>query len=265
MIVDDSRFIRKIVQEIIESDSALSVVGYATNGQDALAKIEEIKPDLILLDWDMPVMKGSTALMHIMIKTPCPVIILSSFAGGVGVNPIDLLCLGGVDFLRKPQNNWRLDGRADDLVRRVKEASSIKFGRIRRVKVPPQVNRNHDSGNDSRPAQFLTILASSVGGSADLIRLIPFLAGRASFRGDRSARYATGGAARVYRLLGKAQPNRSSTIKAGELVVSGRLLCPPGRGTYRTRKRGEPYSCSKPVGPLNLRLWMICFFRHPRF
>ena len=60
MIVDDSRFIRKIVQEIIESDSALSVVGYATNGQDALAKIEEIKPDLILLDWDMPVMKGST-------------------------------------------------------------------------------------------------------------------------------------------------------------------------------------------------------------
>ena len=37
--------------------------------------------------------------MHIMIKTPCPVIILSSFTGGVGINPIDLLCLGGVDFL----------------------------------------------------------------------------------------------------------------------------------------------------------------------
>ncbi len=85
------------------------------------------------------------------------------------------MCLGGADFLRKPQNNWRLDGRADDLVRRVKEASSIKFGRIRRVKVPPQVNRNQDLRNDSRPAQFLTILASSVGGSADLIRLIPSL------------------------------------------------------------------------------------------
>ena len=98
MIVDDSRFIRKIVQEIIESDSALSVAGYATNGQDALAKLEEIRPDLILLDWDMPVMKGSTALMHIMIKTPCPVIVLSSFAGGVGANPIDLLCLGRSGF-----------------------------------------------------------------------------------------------------------------------------------------------------------------------
>lgn len=175
MIVDDSRFIRKIVQEIIESDSALSVAGYATNGQDALAKLEEIRPDLILLDWDMPVMKGSTALMHIMIKTPCPVIVLSSFAGGVGANPIDLLCLGGVDFLRKPQNNWRLDGRADDLVRRVKEACSIKFDRIRRVKVPPQINRKPDSQHDASPAKFLTILGSSIGGSADLIRLVPFL------------------------------------------------------------------------------------------
>jgi len=175
MIVDDSRFIRKIVQEIIESDLALSVAGYATNGQDALAKIDEIKPDLILLDWDMPVMKGSTALMHIMIKTPCPVIVLSSFVGGVGANPIDLLCLGGVDFLRKPQNNWRLDGRADDLVRRVKEACSIKFDKIRRVKVPPQINRKPHSQDGWDAANFLTILGSSVGGSADLIRLIPFL------------------------------------------------------------------------------------------
>ena len=175
MIVDDSRFIRKIVQEIVESDSALKVAGYATNGQEALAKIEEIKPDLILLDWDMPVMKGSTALMHIMIRTPCPVVVLSSFVGGVGANPIDLLCLGGVDFLRKPQNNWRLDGRADDLVRRVKQACSIKFDRIRRVKVPPPIPENTVSRQAAAPADFLTILGSSIGGSSDLIRLVPFL------------------------------------------------------------------------------------------
>ena len=103
MIVDDSRFIRKIVQELLQSDPGLLVAGYATNGQEALEKIDELRPDLILLDWDMPVMKGSTALMHIMIRSPCPVVILSGFVGGVGANPFDLLCLGGVDFLRKPQ------------------------------------------------------------------------------------------------------------------------------------------------------------------
>lgn len=175
MVVDDSRFIRKIVQEILQADSALTVAGFAANGQEALAKIEELKPDLILLDWDMPVMKGSTALMHIMIKSPCPVIVLSSFLGGVGANPIDLLCLGGVDFVRKPQNNWRVDGRADDLVRRVKEACSIRFDRIRRVKVPAQVKQKPFVRLNPAPARFLAVVGSSLGGFSDLIRLIPFL------------------------------------------------------------------------------------------
>jgi two-component system chemotaxis response regulator CheB len=172
MIVDDSRFIRKIVQEILQSDPGVAVAGYATNGQEALAKIEELKPDLILLDWDMPVMKGSTTLMHIMIRSPCPVVILSGFVGGVGANPFDLLCLGGVDFLRKPQNNWRTDGRADDLVYRIKEASRIKFDRIRRVKIPHPIKTTPTVSGGS-PSDFLSVFASSIGGCADLIRMIP--------------------------------------------------------------------------------------------
>jgi two-component system, chemotaxis family, protein-glutamate methylesterase/glutaminase len=175
MIVDDSRFIRKIVQELLQSDPGLLVAGYATNGQEALEKIDELKPDLILLDWDMPVMKGSTALMHIMIRSPCPVVILSGFVGGVGANPFDLLCLGGVDFLRKPQNNWRIDGRAEDLVNRIKEACGIKLHRIRRVKVPPPVKQSPGSSEKHVPSKFLSVFASSTGGCTDLIRVIPFL------------------------------------------------------------------------------------------
>lgn len=175
MIVDDSRFIRKIVQEILESDPGLRVAGYATNGQEALDRIAELKPDLILLDWDMPVMKGSTALMHIMIKSPCPVVVLSGFVGGVGANPFDLLCLGGVDFLRKPQNNWRRDGRADDLVRRVKDAGEIKFDRIRRVRIPQLVTEPKPTHEPSALASLLAVFGSSSGGCTDLIRLVPML------------------------------------------------------------------------------------------
>ncbi len=175
MIVDDSRFIRKIVQEVLQSDPGLSVAGYATNGQEALEKIDELKPDLILLDWDMPVMKGSTTLMHIMIRSPCPVVIFSGFVGGVGANPFDLLCLGGVDFLRKPQNNWRVDGRVEDLVTRVKEACGIKFNRIRRIKIPSPVNAPQGSLDKSAPSKFLSVFGSSTGGCTDLIRIVPFL------------------------------------------------------------------------------------------
>jgi two-component system, chemotaxis family, protein-glutamate methylesterase/glutaminase len=175
MIVDDSRFIRKIVYEILKADPTLTVAGYAANGQEALARIDELKPDLILLDWDMPVMKGSTTLMHIMIRSPCPVVVLSGFVGGVGANPFDLLCLGGVDFLRKPQSNWRMDGRADDLVRRVKEACGIKFERIRRVKTPSPIKQEILSQTTPVPATFLSVFGSFIGGCSDLIRVIPLL------------------------------------------------------------------------------------------
>lgn len=173
MIVDDSRLIRKIVHEIVQSDPGLNVVGYATNGEEALAKIDELKPHLILLDWDMPVMKGSTALMHIMIRSPCPVIVLSGFVGGVGASPFDLLCLGAVDFLRKPQSKWRTDGRADDLVRRIKHACTIKFERIRRVKIPATIKDLSAKTKASRPSTSLAVFGSSTGGCSDLIRIIP--------------------------------------------------------------------------------------------
>lgn len=175
MIVDDSRFIRKIVQEIIQSDPELQVAGYATNGQEALAKIDELKPDLILLDWDMPVMMGSTALMHIMIRSPCPVVILSGFVGGEGASPFDLLCLGAVDFLRKPQSKWRTDGRADDLVRRVKQACEIKPERFRRLRIPQQVQRSPGRPGAEAESTFLTAFCSSTGGGSDLIRFVPSL------------------------------------------------------------------------------------------
>lgn len=175
MIVDDSYFIRKIVQEILQSDQALQVAGYATNGQEALAQIEALKPDLILLDWDMPVMMGSTTLMHIMIKSPCPVVILSGFVGGQGASPFDMLCLGAVDFLRKPQSKWRTDGRADDMIRRIKRACAVRSDHVRRIKVPQCVKEVSSEQTDTGPPSFLTVFGSSIGGCSDLIRLIPAL------------------------------------------------------------------------------------------
>ncbi|MCA1959783.1 MAG: response regulator [Desulfomonile sp.] len=176
MVVDDSRFIRRIVQEIIQTDPGLVVAGYAADGREALTKLGEIHPDVVLLDWDMPVMMGSTTLMHIMIRTPCPVIVLSGFVGGVGRSPFDLLGLGAVDFLRKPQASWRKGGKADDMLRRIREACRLKYDRIRRMKVLPAIRKPAAHTGNARPARHLTIINSSVGSGGDLMRIIPALA-----------------------------------------------------------------------------------------
>jgi len=175
MVVDDSRFIRRIVQEIIQTDPVLVVAGYAADGREALAKLEELKPDVVLLDWDMPVMMGSTTLMHIMIRTPCPVIILSGFVGGVGRSPFDLLGLGAVDFLRKPQASWRKGGKADDMLRRIRQACRLRYDRIRRMKVLPTVQKPPSHTGAATSPRHLTVMGSSVGSCGDLMRIIPRL------------------------------------------------------------------------------------------
>jgi two-component system chemotaxis response regulator CheB len=70
LIVDDSAIMSKILNSMLSADPGIDVVGNAKNGEEALAKMKELSPDLITMDVNMPVMDGSTALKHIMIESP---------------------------------------------------------------------------------------------------------------------------------------------------------------------------------------------------
>lgn len=78
LIVDDSALIRKILTDILHTDNEISVVGTARNGKEALEKIKVLKPDIITLDIEMPLMDGLTTLKHIVSNYKIPVIMISS-------------------------------------------------------------------------------------------------------------------------------------------------------------------------------------------
>ncbi|MBL0700529.1 MAG: response regulator, partial [Desulfosarcina sp.] len=78
LVVDDAAFMRKAVTGILESDPGIEVVGEAVNGLEALEKIRALKPDIVPLDIDVPVMDGLSAIRHIMIESPLPIVALSS-------------------------------------------------------------------------------------------------------------------------------------------------------------------------------------------
>jgi two-component system chemotaxis response regulator CheB len=78
LVVDDSRVLTKIVSRILERDPAIQVAGTAENGLEAIEKVESLKPDVVTLDIEMPVMNGIEALKHIMATNPLPVIMLST-------------------------------------------------------------------------------------------------------------------------------------------------------------------------------------------
>ncbi|MCU7645194.1 protein-glutamate methylesterase/protein-glutamine glutaminase [Pseudomonas piscis] len=101
LVVDDSGFFRRRVSEILSADSSIQVVGTATNGKEAIDQALALKPDVITMDYEMPMMDGITAVRHIMQRCPTPVLMFSSLTHEGARVTLDALDAGAVDFLPK--------------------------------------------------------------------------------------------------------------------------------------------------------------------
>ncbi|GLK91565.1 protein-glutamate methylesterase/protein-glutamine glutaminase [Pseudomonas turukhanskensis] len=101
LVVDDSGFFRRRVSEILSADSNIQVVGTATNGREAIDQALALKPDVITMDYEMPMMDGITAVRHIMQRCPTPVLMFSSLTHEGARVTLDALDAGAVDFLPK--------------------------------------------------------------------------------------------------------------------------------------------------------------------
>ncbi|VUD56528.1 Chemotaxis response regulator protein-glutamate methylesterase of group 1 operon [Thalassocella blandensis] len=101
LIVDDSSFFQTRLKEIINEHPDLNVVGVASNGQEAIDKAEQLKPDLISMDYEMPFLDGVTAVKHIMDTNPRPIIMFSSMTYEGARITLDALDAGALDFMNK--------------------------------------------------------------------------------------------------------------------------------------------------------------------
>jgi len=101
LIVDDSTFFRRRIKQILEEDAELVVVGEAKNGQEALALVASLRPDVVTMDIEMPVMDGITAVKRIMASHPVPIIMFSSLTQEGAQATLDALDAGALDFLPK--------------------------------------------------------------------------------------------------------------------------------------------------------------------
>jgi len=101
LVVDDSGFFRRRVCELLETDPRLKAIGTASNGREAVEKTLELKPDVITMDYEMPVMDGISAVREIMAKQPTPVLMFSSLTHEGARVTLDALEAGAVDYLPK--------------------------------------------------------------------------------------------------------------------------------------------------------------------
>lgn len=175
LVVEDMPFIQRAIKRALQSDPDIKVVGTATHGKEALKALERLKPDVITMDVEMPEMDGITAIKHIMVRNPRPVVVVSGMAKS-GKTTLEALSLGAVDFVPKPGgSSYRArTSNLNELCAIVKEVAAIDPTKIRRAKFH---KRDGIHKLPLRRPDGLVVLFAQRGTMGFVIRLLAMLDG----------------------------------------------------------------------------------------
>lgn len=170
LVVDDSAYIRKVLTDMLSSDSRIKVVGTARNGIDALEKTAELQPDVITLDMIMPEMDGVGFLREQMRRRRVPVIVVS-IASENGELVVNAMEAGALDFVQKPTAlaSERVYEIRDDLIAKVITAASIETHRLPGEVTIPTVPLS----KTARGLADAIVIGISTGGPQALTQILP--------------------------------------------------------------------------------------------
>lgn len=124
LVVDDSSFFRRRVSEILEQDSDIQVIGFAINGREAVEKTAQLRPDMITMDVEMPVLDGISAVKEIMASNPTPILMFSSLTRAGATATLDALDAGAMDFLPK---------KFEDIARNNEDAIKLLQAKVKEI------------------------------------------------------------------------------------------------------------------------------------
>jgi two-component system, chemotaxis family, protein-glutamate methylesterase/glutaminase len=189
LIVDDSAFMRKVLENIFNADPQLQVAGHAKDGREAVALAESLKPDVITMDINMPHVDGLQATAQIMTTNPRPIVVVSSESREGAASTLRALELGAIEFVAKPSGAIDLDMQSvrEELLRKVKMAAKVRVVRTASrlaatlsgpsAHVPAQASRPaapaHSTSSNLDQRFPVVVLAASTGGPATVMRLAP--------------------------------------------------------------------------------------------
>jgi two-component system, chemotaxis family, protein-glutamate methylesterase/glutaminase len=135
LVVDDSALMRRVITDAINESEDLAVVGTAMNGDDAIAKFRELKPDVVTLDIQMPGMDGLTALEQILAIRPVPVIMVSSLTQRSADVTLNSLDRGAMDYVAKPENATQAATvLREELVRKIRASVGADVAKVMQIR-----------------------------------------------------------------------------------------------------------------------------------
>ncbi len=183
LIVDDSALMRKLLKDLLGECEDITVVGMAHDGVDALRLANELQPDVITLDVEMPGRSGLEILPDLLAKRPVPVLMVSSLTQEGADTTLAALSLGAVDYFPKPTSHQLSQIRAaqDLLIAKVKAAAKCRVMRPRTSGEIPSTAVMAPIAPPTRrlvSTQKIThciVVGISTGGPQALAQVLPFL------------------------------------------------------------------------------------------
>ncbi len=171
LVVDDSAVHRQILTGVLARDPHIEIVGFATNGVEAVRAVEQLRPDVITLDEKMPVMNGLEAAREIMRERPTPIVLVTSAGGARGRDLAEAALEAGALAVQDKRSLTMSDGTAgDELIRVVKSMAAVRLVRRRREPpAPPGVTPGSSLSQRERevsPPEIVAIGASTGGPQA---------------------------------------------------------------------------------------------------
>ena len=246
LIVDDSSLVRNILQEGLNQDPAIEVVGVAPDPYIARDKIVELRPDVMTLDVEMPRMDGVEFLRRLMPQYPIPVLMVSSLTQRGKQITIEALEAGAVDFVSKPTSDLArgLQGMMLELRTKVKIAATanVSHWKNRRLLLPSErtlaTNKSLAESTDK-----VIVIGASTGGTEAITNVISRFP--VTMPGIVIVQHMPAGFTRMFadRLNGLCQ----MTVKeaeSGDRIMPGRILIAPGEKQLKISRSGGIYKVS---------------------
>ena len=243
LVVDDSALMRKLIPTILERDSSIEVVGTAMDGSFALKKIEELHPDVVTLDLEMPRMDGIEALRLIMRRAPMPVIVFSTHSKEGAYSTFKALALGAIDFVAKPRDAaaGHLDAIAVELIEKIKvakRASGRKISASVAVEIKPPQKK---SSRATLPPSRIVAIGISTGGPNALQYVLSQIPAEFSAAILIVQHMPEGFTEMFAKRLDECCALDVQEARSGDLLLAGRVLICPGNRHMMVRRmpRGD--------------------------
>jgi len=238
LVVDDSALMRKLIPQTLLHDPSIEVVGTAMDGLIGLRKIQELRPNVVTVDLEMPRMDGLEMLRQITRKYQVPVIVVSAHTEQGASLTLKALALGAFDFVTKPRDiaSGRIEQIASELAEKIKAAAASGVPKVlSAAPVIPQKEPRSLSTNLRWPSRIIAV-GISTGGPNALQYLLPQLPG--DFPGCLLiVQHMPEGFTDMFaRRLDESSALEVKEAQSGDLLLAGRALISPGNQHLKVRR-----------------------------